>query len=104
MTKLHGKCIKREMTVGGLRRPLVIELDERTQAEGGSMKIIGLKSICCGEAVSQRNKYANVKTPREWGDEIYICRGCRKPCEGYFVALIPRMTVGEHDYTRRNDL
>jgi len=31
MTKLHGKCIKREMTVGGLRRPLVIELDERTQ-------------------------------------------------------------------------
>jgi len=31
MTKLNGKCIKREMTVGGLRRPLVIELDERTQ-------------------------------------------------------------------------
>jgi len=31
MTKLNGKCIKREMVVGGLRRPLVIELDERTQ-------------------------------------------------------------------------
>ena len=31
MTKLNGKSISREMTVGGLRRPLVIELDERTQ-------------------------------------------------------------------------
>jgi len=31
MTKLNGKSVKREMTVGGLRRPLVIELDERTQ-------------------------------------------------------------------------
>ena len=32
MTKLNGKCIKREMSVGGLRRPLVIELDESTQS------------------------------------------------------------------------
>ena len=31
MTKLNGKSIKREMIVPRLRRPLVIELDERTQ-------------------------------------------------------------------------
>lgn len=31
MTKLNGKSVKREMTVAGLRRPLCIELDERTQ-------------------------------------------------------------------------
>jgi hypothetical protein len=54
------------------------------------MRITGLKSICCGANVKQRNKYANVKTPKEWGDEIYICHDCKKPCEGYFTALVER--------------
>jgi predicted RNA-binding Zn-ribbon protein involved in translation (DUF1610 family) len=54
------------------------------------MIITGHKSICCGAAVKERNKYANVKTPKEWGDEIYICKGCRKPREAYFTARIER--------------
>jgi hypothetical protein len=48
------------------------------------MRIVSRKSICCGANVKERNKYANVKTPKEWGDEIYLCGGCKKPCEAYF--------------------
>lgn len=56
------------------------------------MRITGLKSICCGEGVRQRNQFANVKTPKKWGDEIYVCKKCKKPCEGYFTALVERRT------------
>lgn len=31
MTKLNGKSITREMKVPGIPRPLVVELDDRTQ-------------------------------------------------------------------------
>ena len=52
------------------------------------MKILNIKSICCGGDVKQRNQYANVKTPKEWEDKIYVCRKCKKPCEGYWCVLI----------------
>jgi len=58
------------------------------------MIIKGRKSICCGAGVTERNKYANVKTPKEWGDEIYICMECRKPCEAYWIALIKGESFG----------
>ena len=54
------------------------------------MRITGRKSICCGGNVKERNKYANVKTPKKWGDEIYICHECKKPCEAYFMVEIER--------------
>jgi len=59
------------------------------------MRITGRKSICCGANVKERNKYANVKTPKEWGDEIYICGGCKKPCEAYWVAEMGGWQRGE---------
>jgi len=54
------------------------------------MKITAIKSLCCGNGVKQRNLYANVKTPKEWGDKIYICQKCKQPAEVYFMAEIGR--------------
>ena len=56
------------------------------------MIITGRKSICCGADIRERSRYANVKTPKEWGDEVYVCMECRKPCEAYFTCLIKRET------------
>jgi hypothetical protein len=58
------------------------------------MKITGLKSICCGANVKQRNPYANVKTPKEWEDKVYICLKCKQPAEGYFTALLSEGDFG----------
>jgi hypothetical protein len=57
---------------------------------GGKMKILGIKSICCGDGVKQNPQL--LKNPRNYvlekqlQDRIYICQKCKKECEGYFIA------------------
>jgi len=54
------------------------------------MKILGIKSICCGDGVKQNPQL--LKNPRNYvlekqlQDRVYICQKCKKECEGYFIA------------------
>ena len=46
------------------------------------MRIIGIKSICCGKSVETLplKPYS-----RRWGGFLYECLHCHKPCDHYYV-------------------
>jgi len=48
------------------------------------MKIIGVKSICCGKSVK------TAPPTKRRGDQFYICLGCEKLCDHFYIAEIER--------------
>ena len=54
------------------------------------MKITGIKSICCGKGVKTRPQHKIINR----NDRLYVCLGCKKDTDAYFMAEIIRKTKG----------